>query len=272
MRAQLRIAPDGRWCLRSRRGRACSDQFPELAALADALRGRAVLLDGELVCLGADGRPNFQRLRRRLAAADHAATHLAGAYPATLVVFDVLHLDGRAVRDLPYTQRRELLARELSAAGSSWQTASALDGELDAVLAVTRAHQLEGIVAKRLDAPYEPGRRSGAWLKHKHRRRETFAVTGWRPASPHARRSDAIFLARTTPGGSLIPAGSAELGLSREERAQLRIALEHRRTTTRRGAHRVRPGIWVDVDFQRPTTGPLRDAVMRKLTLDEPPA
>ncbi len=272
MRAQLRIAPDGRWCLRSRPGRACSDQFPELAALADALRGRAVLLDGELVCLGADGRPNFQPLRRRLAAADHAATHLAGAYPATLVVFDVLDLDGRAVRDLPYTQRRELLARELSAAGSSWQTASALDGELDAVLAVTRAHQLEGIVAKRLDAPYEPGRRSGAWLKHKHRRRETFAVTGWRPASPHARRSDAIFLARTTPGGSLIPAGSAELGLSREERAQLRIALEHRRTTTRRGAHRVRPGIWVDVDFQGPTTGPLRDAVMRKLTLDEPPA
>ena len=59
MRAQLRIADDGAWCLRSRPGRACSDQFPELTELAETLAGRPVLLDGELVCLGADGRPTF---------------------------------------------------------------------------------------------------------------------------------------------------------------------------------------------------------------------
>lgn len=97
VRPQLRNAGDGTWCLRSRRGRACSDQFPELAELADDLPGRAVLVDGELVCLDAEGRPDFHRLRRRLSATNaQAAARLAVAHPAMLVVFDLSHLDGRA--------------------------------------------------------------------------------------------------------------------------------------------------------------------------------
>jgi bifunctional non-homologous end joining protein LigD len=92
-----------------------------------------------------------------------------------LIVFDVLHLDGRAVRALPYHRRREILARALPSTGRRWRVPVPLNGAVDAVLEVTRTHQLEGIVAKRLDASYEPGRRSGAWLKHKQRRRETFA-------------------------------------------------------------------------------------------------
>ena len=82
MRAQLRAARDGTWCLRSRPGRECSEQFPELAALATALADRNVLLDGELVCLDAAGRPDFGRLRRRLSAANgRAAAHLAAHTP-----------------------------------------------------------------------------------------------------------------------------------------------------------------------------------------------
>jgi bifunctional non-homologous end joining protein LigD len=183
MRAQFRVASDGSWCLRSRPGRNCSVQFPELEPVAAALHGQDLLLDGELVCLDADGRPDFHRLRRRLSASNaDAASALAARHPAMLIAFDVLHLDGRAVRTLPYHRRRELLERTLPDSGRCWRIPAALTGTLDAVLEVTRAHQLEGIVAKRLDAPYEPGQRSGAWLKHKHRRKETFAVTGWRPA------------------------------------------------------------------------------------------
>src|SRR4051794_12955699 len=73
MRAQLRAALDGSWCVRSRPGRTCTNQFPELVALADALHGRAAVLDGELVCLDAYGRPDFHRLRRRLSARDPLA-------------------------------------------------------------------------------------------------------------------------------------------------------------------------------------------------------
>jgi bifunctional non-homologous end joining protein LigD len=269
MRAQVRVARDGSWCLRSRPGRKCSDQFPELAAVAVALDGREALFDGELVCLGADGCPDFHRLRRRLSASDaRAASLLAAQHPATLIVFDVLHLDGRAVRVLPYHARRELLERTLPDDGRSWRLPAPLTGALDAVLDVTRAHQLEGIVAKRVDAPYEPGRRSGSWLKHKHRRQETFAVTGWRPAPDRARRPDAIFVARASDD-QLRPAGTAELGLSAGERQRLRAALQQRHVGTRRGTHHVAAGIWVDVDFHGGQTGPLRDAVMRAVRVDD---
>src|SRR3954447_26036580 len=70
MRAQLRVDSDGAWCLRSRPGRDCSDQFPELEHLASQLAGRDFLLDGELVCLDAAGLPDFHKLRRRLSAKD----------------------------------------------------------------------------------------------------------------------------------------------------------------------------------------------------------
>src|SRR3954467_5137081 len=73
IRAQLRVDGARGWCLRSRPGRDCSEQFPEMAALAAALAAHCVIIDGELVHLAADGRPDFARLRRRLTAADPAA-------------------------------------------------------------------------------------------------------------------------------------------------------------------------------------------------------
>jgi bifunctional non-homologous end joining protein LigD len=209
----------------------------------------------------------------RLSARDaRAAARLASEHPATLIVFDVLHLDGRAVRVLPYARRRALTKQQVPAADRSWRVPDPLSGELDDVLTVTRAHQLEGIVAKRLDAPYEAGRRSGAWLKHKHRRRETFAVTGWRPSPLTARRLDAVFVARARGDGTLTPAGSAELGLSGEERERLRAALQESYVGSRRGSQRVAAGIWLEIDFHGPAVGPLRDPVMRKLVLDGRPS
>jgi hypothetical protein len=127
------------------------------------------------------------------------------------------------------------------------------------VLDVTHAHQLEGIVAKRVAAPYEPGRRGGAWLKHKHRRQETFRRHRLAARRPPRIPPDAIFVARTTPDGDLRPAGSAELGLSAEERERLRAALQQRHVETRRGAHRVAAGIWVDADFHDGEMGPRPD-------------
>src|SRR4051794_23208420 len=110
MRAQLRVSRGGAWCVRWRPGRDCSEQFRELEPLAGALRGHDVLLDGELVCLDPGGRPNFQRLRRRLSARDEsAAARLAAEHPATLMIFDLLHLDGHATRALPYAPRRAML-------------------------------------------------------------------------------------------------------------------------------------------------------------------
>src|SRR4051812_26977709 len=73
IRAQLRVDGARGWCLRSRPGRDCSEQFPELTALAAALAPHRVILDGELVHLAPDGRPDFAPVRRRLTAAAGAA-------------------------------------------------------------------------------------------------------------------------------------------------------------------------------------------------------
>lgn len=203
-RAQLRY--DGRAVtLRTRNGRECSDNFPEVLGVAHALGTRRVILDGELVCLRDDGHPDFARLRRRLAGRGPSPP------PALLQVFDVLHLDGRSTRALPYRERRALL-EELALDGPAWRTPASLVLERsDAFVAGVAQLGLEGVVAKRLDSRYTPGRRSPSWIKHKLRRYERLAVTGVcrRPDG----RTEAVFVARQLPDGSVIRAGSIELGL-----------------------------------------------------------
>src|SRR3954449_2639830 len=127
MRAQLRVERGGAWCLRSRPGRDCSEQFPELEHLAEDLAGHDLLLDGELVCLDAAGRPDFHTLRRRLSAKDvRSAARLASQLPATLMVFDLLHLDGEPTRAPPYARRRASLEQHVAPTGSGWRVPSRL--------------------------------------------------------------------------------------------------------------------------------------------------
>jgi bifunctional non-homologous end joining protein LigD len=144
-RFQVRV--DGaHWKLRSRPGRDCTDSFPELATLAEALASHRVILDGELISFDAGGRPDFHRLRPRLLG--------RGDAPAVLAVFDVLHLDGHSTRRWPYCERRRLLAELLPARGPSWLVPAPLVGSVTDVLRVVAGADLEGIVAKRLDSAY----------------------------------------------------------------------------------------------------------------------
>jgi bifunctional non-homologous end joining protein LigD len=222
IRGQLRVDRGG-WSLRSRPGRDRTDSFPELGELVDALRRRRVVLDGELVHLGADGKPDFRALRRRLVVGGSQASLAAARRPpVTFVTFDVLHLDGRAVRHLSYLERRELLGDLLDSTGACWCVPQHWVDGLEDLVAVTREHGLEGVVYKRLDGTYAPGRRTGGWLKHKHRRREVLAVTGWVPGD---REPDTIFVARVGQDGTSVPAGSVQLGLDASQRAGLRAAL-----------------------------------------------
>jgi bifunctional non-homologous end joining protein LigD len=192
-RAQL-IVDRGAWTVRSRTGR-CMTGLGELSVLVAALSGRRVIIDGELVCLGADGKPDFHALRPRI--------NGAAGVPATFVAFDVLHLDGFAVRELPYAQRRELLSGLLPASGPGWLVPGPLDGHASDVIRLLERERLEGIVAKRLGRPYTPGRRSKDWAKLKLRRSETFLVTAWSPCD--ARQPAIIYLARPCRTGRCAP-------------------------------------------------------------------
>jgi bifunctional non-homologous end joining protein LigD len=167
--------------LESRRGTDMAPWFPELGGLHPALGGHQVVLDGEVVALGPDGRPAFellqQRMRRRPAATGRRA---AGDAPVVYLVFDVLWLDGRLVTDLPLVQRRELL-EELELAGSSWQTTSLFVGQAAELVEASRRQGLEGVVVKRLQSPYRPGRRSADWRKLLNYHHDVFVVGGYVP-------------------------------------------------------------------------------------------
>lgn len=167
--------------LESRRGTDMAAWFPELGGLHRALGGHQVVVDGEVVAIGADGRPAFellqQRMRRRPTATGRRGPDAA---PVVYLVFDVLWLDGRLVTALPLTRRRELL-EGLELAGSSWQTTSLFPGQAAELVAASRQQDLEGVVVKRLESPYRPGRRSADWRKLLNYHHDVFVVGGYVP-------------------------------------------------------------------------------------------
>lgn len=174
--------------LRARSGRDVTVEFPELAALA-TVADHAVL-DGEIVALDEAGRPSFARLQPRFGVTDPTvAAARARAIPVTFVAFDLLHLAGHDAWQLPYRDRRALLEQLVRPTPTLLLSPS---GEGDGAhwLDAARANRLEGIMAKRVDRPYEPGRRSGAWRKVKIRHEQEFAVCGWTPGQ--GRRASAL--------------------------------------------------------------------------------
>ncbi|HUN74801.1 MAG TPA: DNA ligase D [Steroidobacteraceae bacterium] len=164
--------------LQSRRGLDLTALFPEIVAdLAAQLIDRMVL-DGEIVALGADGRPSFNALQNRAQLKD--TTEIARAErstPAAFVCFDLLHFGGVNLRGATYVDRRRYLAQCLLPS-SRVQLIHAGD---DAERLYTAALQAgyEGIVAKRRDGIYQPGRRTSSWLKMKPVRSAEFVIGGF---------------------------------------------------------------------------------------------
>jgi bifunctional non-homologous end joining protein LigD len=161
----------------SRAGNDVSAAYPELAGLVDAVSG-PLLLDGEVVALDSAGRSDFGRLQSRMHVR-RPSPELVRSVPVVLVAFDVLHT-AEPLLATPWSQRRAVLDG-LALAGPSWQASPVFERDGRAVLDATRAQGMEGVVAKRRDSRYEPGRRSDCWVKVKHVRRQSAVVAGWKP-------------------------------------------------------------------------------------------
>jgi bifunctional non-homologous end joining protein LigD len=146
------VSTDDGLRVRSRRGWNMTGLLPELEALPEGL-----VLDGELVAFE-DGLPFFPLLCERML---HGRRHV----PVVCMIFDVLRVDCVSTMGQRYTERRAIL-EALDLSGPSWHTPCAFDDGA-ALLAATSERSLEGIVAKRADAPYRPGERG--WVKVKHR-------------------------------------------------------------------------------------------------------
>src|SRR4051812_29376928 len=158
-----------------------TSRYPELQPLRSVLGKKPMVLDGEIVAIGADGAPSFALLQRRMHVGDpRVSERLAQESPVWFVLFDILYADGKWIMDLPYSRRRKLL-EERVAPGATWHITPAHVGRGKEMLEAARANGMEGLVAKRLDSPYLPGIRSPAWKKIKLVQRQEFVVGGWIP-------------------------------------------------------------------------------------------
>jgi bifunctional non-homologous end joining protein LigD len=180
----------GRARFLSRNDRDITASYPDLHHCAEVLGSRDAVLDGEIVAFDASGRPSFGVLQQRMHVLDPAkARRLAGEIPVAYVVFDVMFLEGRSLVDDPYYVRRQTL-EGLSLTGPNLTVAPSFVGGGADVLRAARDQGLEGVVAKRLDSPYRPGRRSSDWIKVKLQRTQEVVIVGWVPGQ--GRRKNAI--------------------------------------------------------------------------------
>ncbi|HEV3048103.1 MAG TPA: DNA ligase D [Solirubrobacteraceae bacterium] len=207
--------------LESRNLNDITASYPELARLNRALSSHGAILDGEIVAFDERGRPSFAALQRRMHVSKAAqARRLAAQAPVTLMLFDLLWLDGHSTMGLTYAQRRELLCA-MGLDGERWQTPEHVaDGA--ALLQASSEQGLEGILAKRLDSTYQPGVRSHAWVKIKTTGRQELVVGGWLPGKgKRAGGVGALLLGVYEPDGALRYVGRVGTGFSERELARL---------------------------------------------------
>jgi bifunctional non-homologous end joining protein LigD len=172
--------------------------FPELAD-PGVLAGRDVLLDGEVVAM-ADGIPTFAALADRMHVGNPArARQLAHSNPVTLIVFDLLRLDGHDLTKEPWEVRRAAL-ESLGIGSAHWQVPPTYDdGQM--LLTATEQQGLEGVVSKKRTSCYFPGRRTKDWLKFPNRPTESYVVGGWRHETGSSARLGSLLVGSPTPEG-----------------------------------------------------------------------
>ncbi len=270
----LAFVEGGAYRLVGRSRRSATERYPELAFLGGLPPG--TVLDGELVALTPQGLPDFRAvLSREQARTEARARVLARATPVTYVVFDVLYTGFESRMALPLRARRELLAPIVEACEEPRLVLSdgivgrgrALFGEVD-------RRGIEGILAKRLDGAYLPGRRSDSWTKIKIRRNMPCVILGYQADETGDLRS--LVIGAVEEDGELRCVGKVGSGLTDAMRAKLLALLRPR----------VRPGplvecgmdaVWVEPDvycavayLERTSTGNLRAPVFVELLSGSP--
>jgi bifunctional non-homologous end joining protein LigD len=233
-----------------------------------------------VVALDEDGKPSFQRLQTRMHLADDARVRRRlRDVPVTYMAFDLLHLDGRSTRALPQQRRRELLDG-LELDGPAWRAPRAHRGDGRALLDATVDLGLEGIVAKRLDCPYDPGRRSSGWIKVKNVRLQDVVIGGWTPGEGGRSSTLGALAVGVVEDGRLVYAGKVGTGFTETTLALLQRELAPLRTRATpfqgrqppKGTIFVEPRLVASVEFRQWTdTGTLRAPSFKGLRPDKDP-
>lgn len=257
--------------LRTRNGRDVTREFPQLQPLATALAGHHVILDGEVVALDGRGVPSFSAIQNR-----------ARATRIEFWAFDVLSLDGRSLLRAKYTDRRKIL--ETLAEATDLIVPPLLDGDGPEALAYSRTRKWEGVVAKRRDSTYQPGRRSSAWIKDKNWNTQEAVIGGWRKGEGGRSSGIGSLLLGIPDGGGLRFIGRVGTGFTEKDLAALKATLAPLHTETSpfdpalpgpeaKDVTYVRPELVGEVRYGELTSeGRLRHPSWRGLRPDKTPA
>ncbi|MDI3314904.1 MAG: ATP-dependent DNA ligase [Mycobacterium sp.] len=208
-------ADHGRVRLRSRSGRDVTLEYPQLHSMAADLADHHVVLDGEVVAPDKSGIPRFTGIQNRL-----VSTRLE------FWAFDLLYLDGRSLLRATYSDRRQLL--ETLATGTKLIVPGLLPGDGADALEFSRKQGWEGVIAKKRDSTYQPGRRSASWVKHKHWNTQEVVIGGWR-AGEGGRPIGSLLMGIPGPRG-LHFAGRVGTGFTERALADLKKRLAPLRT------------------------------------------
>lgn len=264
-RLAVHIEPSREVRLLTRDGRDWTTRFPAIVAAAKQIVVDSAILDGEAVMLDRSGKSDFSALQQALGGREGKGS----AEFATLFAFDILYLNGQDLRHLPLSQRREVLIDAIEGAypGILLSEDVIADGEAFYTLACKLG--LEGIIAKRLDAPYRSGR-GGEWLKIKCIQSETFAIVGYEPSVGYGGIGRLLLAAAKAEG--LVYVGGAGSGLTDASGSALKVRLDARLVprppiaTQRTGVRWVSPVLAAEIEFRGWTDdGKLRHATYKGL-------
>jgi bifunctional non-homologous end joining protein LigD len=218
IRALACVQPEGT-DLFSIRHRAITPAYPELGAFAAR---RRMLLDGKIVALDSCGRPSFAQLQRRMNVQRPTSIVLRRS-PVTYYAFDVLSLDGQPTIELPYQRRRELLAELGFSDGPVVAPPCFFDTDGQTVLDTAAQHGLHGVIAKRVESTYQPGR-SRNWVQTTLRQTQEVIIGGWLPERRRAASIGALLVGVPTEAG-LRYVGQVGTGFTEATRRELRDQL-----------------------------------------------
>lgn len=203
----LAFKTGGKVYLRSRNDKDFSVRYPGVVKALASMPDETVI-DGEVVALDHDGRPSFNSLQN----------YGSSGAPLHFFIFDVLVLKGKDVMGEPLTKRRELIEKHiLPKLDDPIRYSPALEGSLKDLIDSVKAQGLEGLVAKLRDSRYEPGLRSGAWMKMRVNQGQELVIAGY---TPSAKNFDALVIGYYEDG-KLIYAARTRNGFTPASRAQL---------------------------------------------------